>query len=95
MLANHDHTQLKRSLNQCEGGNGRLIKSYEKLWQEMQDLIACGDTPTGTTVPNPLFSKRLWDLDVDDDLWTDLAQDGQYQDDIPRWLCDEPTKKGI
>jgi hypothetical protein len=61
----------------------------------MQDLIAHDDAPTGAVVPNPLASERLWDLDVDDDLWTDLARDGQYQDNAPKWLYDEPTKQGI
>jgi hypothetical protein len=62
----------------------------------MQDLIAQGDAPIGSTVPNQLSNEKLWDLDVDDDLWMDLAQDGQYQDDdAPRWLYDEPTKRGI
>jgi hypothetical protein len=39
----------------------------------MQDLITHDDAPTGAVVPNPLASERLWDLDVDDDLWMDLA----------------------
>ena len=94
-LANHDHTQVKQGLNRRKGGHERLVKSHEKLRQEMQDLIARGDAPTGATVPNKLSSERLWDLDVDDDLWTDLARDGQYQDDPPKWLFDEPTKQGI
>ena len=92
---NHDHAQIKQCLNRRKGGHERLVKSYEKLRQEMQDLIAHGSAPTGATVPNQLPSERLWDLDVDDDLWADLARDGQYQDDAPRWLFDEPTKKGI
>ena len=37
----------------------------------------------------------MWDLDVDDDLWADLARDGQYRDDPPNWLFDGPTKQGI
>ena len=61
----------------------------------MQGLIARGDAPTGATVPNELSSERLWDLDVDDDLWTDLTRDGQYEDDAPRWLFDGPMKQGI
>ena len=94
-LADHDYAQLKQSLNRHRGSQERLVKSYEKLRQEMQDLIAHGDAPTGATVPNQLPSERLWHLDVDDDLWMDLARDGQYQHDPPRWLHDEPTKKGI
>jgi hypothetical protein len=39
-LANRDHAQLKQSLNRRKGGHERLIKSYEKLRQEMQGLIA-------------------------------------------------------
>jgi hypothetical protein len=61
----------------------------------MQDLIAHGDVPLGAVVPNQLASERLWDLDVDDDLWMDLAQDGQHQDDAPSWLYHEPTQQGI
>ena len=94
-LANHDHVQLKQSFNRRRGGHERLVKSYEKLRQEMQDLITHGDAPAGAVVPAQLAHERLWDLDVDDDLWMDLARDGQYQDDAPRWLYDQPTKQGI
>jgi len=61
----------------------------------MQDLIARGDAPASATVPKQLSSEGLWNLDVDDDLWTDLARDEQFQDSAPRWLYDEPTKQGI
>jgi len=61
----------------------------------MQGLIARGEAPIGATVPNHLSIEGLWDLDVDDDLWTDLAQGDQSQDDAPKWLYDEPTKQGI
>jgi hypothetical protein len=94
-LANRDHAQLKQSLNRRKGGHERLIKSYEKLRQEMQGLIAHGDAPLGAVVPNQLASEKLWDLDVDDDLWMDLARDGQYQDDAPSWLYHQPTQQGI
>jgi hypothetical protein len=94
-LANRDHAQLKQSLNRRKGGHEQLIKSYEKLRQEMQGLIAHGDAPPGAVVPNQLASKKLWDLDIDDDLWMDLARDGQYQDDAPSWLYHQPTQQGI
>jgi hypothetical protein len=61
----------------------------------MQDLITQGKAPPCAIVPRQLAGERLWDLDVDDDLWMDLTQDRQYQDDVPRWLYDQPTKQGI
>jgi hypothetical protein len=61
----------------------------------MQGLIAHGDAPLGAVVPNQLASEKLWDLDVDDDLWMDLARDGQYQDNAPSWLYHQPTQQGI
>ena len=94
-LGNHDHAQLKQGLNRRKGGHERLVKSYDKLRQEMQDLIARGNAPAGATVPSQLSNERLWDLDVDDDLWTELARDEQYQDNAPKWLYDGPTKQGI
>ena len=94
-LGNHDHSQLKQGLNRRKGGHERLVKSYDKLRLEMQSLIDRGDAPTGATVPNQLSSERLWHLDVDHDLWMDLARDQQNEDDAPGWLYDEPTKQGI
>ena len=62
----------------------------------MQDLIAQGNAPIGVNVPAPLNGEKLWDLDVDSDLWLDLAKDAQSQDgDAPKWLYDQPTRQGI
>jgi hypothetical protein len=61
----------------------------------MQDLIAHGNAPPGAVVPSQLASNKLWDLDIDDDLWMDLTRDGQYQDDAPSWLYHQPTQQGI
>ena len=62
----------------------------------MQDLMLEGDAPIGSKVPAPIDSKTMWELDVDNELWTEIFQDDQFQDkDAPKWLCDGPTKKGI
>ena len=95
LVANHDHAQLKKGLNRRKSDHERLIKSYEQLRQEMQDLIAQNAAPEGAIVPNPLSSEILWDLDVDNQLWMDLAQDNQQQDDAPKWLYHQPTQQGI
>jgi hypothetical protein len=62
----------------------------------MQDLTLQGDAPIGSKVPAPVSSKNMWDLDVDNKLWMEIVRDNQFQDkDMPKWLCDGPTKKGI
>jgi len=61
----------------------------------MQDLMLQGDAPIGVKVPSPVIGENLWELDVDNDLWTEIVLD-QFQDnDAPKWLCDKPTKQGI
>lgn len=93
-LANHDHGQLKQGLNRRKGGHERLVKTYEKLRQEMQDLVAHGQAPIGAVIPSQFPSEKLWELDIDDDVWMDLAQDGHYQDGA-LWLYDRATQQGI
>src|SRR5260370_21190836 len=96
LLANKDHAKLKQNLNRCKGGHEQLVKSYEKLRQDMQDLTAQCNAPIGVNVPAPLNGEKLWDLDIDNDLWVDLARDAQSQDgDAPKWLYDQPMRQGI
>jgi len=94
--AHHDHVQLKHNLNRRKGSHDRLIKSYEKLRRTMQEFIDTGRAPNGVDIPAPIVQEKLWDLDVDDDLWADLTRHGAFQDkDAPKWLTDRPTKQGI
>jgi len=94
--AHHDHIQLKQNLNRRKGSHDRLVKSYEKLRQAMQELIDTSRAPNGADIPAPIVQENLWELDVDDDLWADLTRHGAFQDkDAPKWLTDQPTKQGI
>lgn len=61
----------------------------------MQDLITKNAAPEGAIIPKPFPSEMLWDLDVDNQLWIDLAQDNQQPDDAPKWLYHQPTQQGI
>jgi len=62
----------------------------------MQDVLAQGLTPPGIKIPASIPGEGLWDLDVDSDLWMEIIQDSEYQNkDVPKWLCDKPTKQGI
>jgi len=62
----------------------------------MQDMVSQGTAPTNFKIPASMANTNLWDLDVDDDLWMDIAQDACFQNKVlPKWLCDIPTKQGI
>ena len=94
--AHHDHSQVKQALNRRKSSHTRLVKNYEKLRQEMQEAISQGTAPIDIKVPASMANANLWDLDVDDDLWMDIARDDRYENEnLPKWLYDMPTKKGI
>ena len=96
VTANRDHVQIKQGLNRRKGGHNRLVKSYEKLRQEMQSLITAGKAPCGGQVPESLIRDGLWDLDPDDDLWIELAMEGRSREEgAPKWLYDRPMRQGI
>lgn len=48
----------------------------------------------GASVPHSLLNQRIWNLDVDDPIWSDPAL---YSDggDVPRWMYDTVFKAGI
>lgn len=49
-----------------------------------------------TTLPRRLDAKKLFRLDVDDDIWQDDAGLGPQDDDaVPRWQSDEAVRTGI
>jgi hypothetical protein len=62
----------------------------------MENMASQGAAPINVKIPASLANAKLWDLDVDDDLWTEIAQDAHFQNkDLPKWLCDKPTRQGI
>jgi hypothetical protein len=62
----------------------------------MQELVDTNCAPSGVDIPVPIVQEKLWELDVDDELWADLTWHGAFQDkDAPKWLIDQPTRQGI
>jgi len=39
----------------------------------MQELINTSCAPNGAEIPALIVQEKLWELDVDDDLWVDLT----------------------
>jgi len=46
------------------------------------------------TVPQSLINQRIWDLGVDDPIWSDPALYAGGED-VPRWMYDTTFKAGI
>lgn len=62
----------------------------------MQDAVSRGTAPMNIKIPASMSNVKLWDLDVDDDVWMDIAQDARFQNrNSPKWLYDIPTRQGI
>ena len=62
----------------------------------MEDMVSQGAAPINVNIPASMADAKLWDLDVDDDVWMNIAQDARFKNkDLPKWLCDAPTKQGI
>lgn len=48
----------------------------------------------GASIPHSLLNKRIWDLDVDDPVWSDPALYSGGEE-VPRWMYDTAFKAGI
>ncbi|KAF9052548.1 hypothetical protein BDP27DRAFT_1242690, partial [Rhodocollybia butyracea] len=69
---------------------------YNKACREMAALIKQRKAPQNSVAPEPIPTKRLFDVDVDDAIWQDIRLDNSGDvDNPPLWLCDDKVKKGI
>jgi len=53
----------------------------------MQEFIDTSCAPNGVDIPVPTVQEKLWDLDVDDDLWANLTWHG-----VCDKMQDEPSQ---
>lgn len=74
------------------------MKKYNALVDEMTLLARAGKKPSARTrLPRKLDSKKLFRLDVDDDIWQDdpgLGPQGENSD-VQRWQVDDDVRRGI
>ena len=92
-LDKHAQGQLKRK----EPGIQALARKYNKLCDELSDLIKGKKAPRGAIAPVKINMEGLFKLDVDDDIWQDigLTDDIDSLQNIPPWLGNENVRKGI
>lgn len=91
-LSDHTKTSMKRR----EPTILRLAKTYNDLCAEMERLIRQRKAPSGAVVPLSINRERLFELDVDDEIWQDIGlDDSSDANPVPRWLGDEQVRRGI
>lgn len=80
-----------------EPGIVQLAAKYNKLCAEMATLKARNQAPRGAIIPPQINREKLFDLDVDDDIWQDIGLDESTDDSnaVPLWLGDEYVRQGI
>jgi hypothetical protein len=90
-LTEHTKSTVKRR----EPGISKLVKTYNDHCKEMQTLAKQWKAPRSLFVPQPIDSKKLFALDVDDNIWQDAGLDGEEDGMVPLWLGNEDVRKGI
>ncbi|KAJ7204070.1 hypothetical protein GGX14DRAFT_368993 [Mycena pura] len=90
----HAHTEA--AVKRREPTISKLNIQYNKLCKDITTLIKQKKAPAGSIAPRPIPADRLWQVDVDDEIWQDVGLDDDTGDtDPPRWLYDEKIRLGI
>ncbi|THV03125.1 hypothetical protein K435DRAFT_916154 [Dendrothele bispora CBS 962.96] len=87
-----DHT--REAIQQREPGITNLASKYNKLCDEMADLIRQHQAPNFAMAPKKIERQSLFDLDVDKEIWQDMGLD-EDAENPPLWLCNEEVRRGI
>jgi hypothetical protein len=61
----------------------------------MTELKNSGNAPVDCVLPRKLKPKKLFQLDVDDEVWQDDGLDEKDIGELPRWMGDDSVRRGI
>lgn len=91
-LKQHTSAAVKKR----EPGIQAVQRQYNKLCDELEDLIRKKKAPHGAVAPQKIENDKLWTIDVDDGIWQDIGlDDGSTDVDPPGWLADDAVRRGI
>ncbi|THU81002.1 hypothetical protein K435DRAFT_694536 [Dendrothele bispora CBS 962.96] len=89
------HTHTRDAVQRREPGILALATKYNKLCDEMSQLIQQRKAPRFAVAPAKIQRGSLFDLDVDEDIWQDIGLEDEPSTNPPLWLCNENVRKGI
>jgi hypothetical protein len=87
---------VEHAIKRREPGILKLSKMYNDLCKQMRSCVQQHKAPRNAVLPQPIDTKKLFDLDVDDDIWQDVGL-GDDNDDgaIPLWLSNPSVRDGV
>lgn len=97
VMQNKDHAQMRDLVNAREKNLSALVRKFNSLVSHMELLLKESKGPRRRMrLPRRLDSKKLFRLDVDDDIWQeDPGLGPQDEGDLPAWQIDAQVRRGI
>ncbi|KAJ3743316.1 hypothetical protein EV360DRAFT_90237 [Lentinula raphanica] len=93
----NEHTQ--DSVKRRDPGISQLAHKYNKLCEDMNILIRKKKAPRNSVAPIKIDRERLFELDVDDDIWLDVGfgydEEEEEESNPPLWLSNDSVRAGI
>ncbi|KIJ35181.1 hypothetical protein M422DRAFT_81030, partial [Sphaerobolus stellatus SS14] len=84
-----DHSQTKSLLKRGLQAVSTLVSKFNRIVNEMKAAKRKGRAPVGMRLPVALETKKIFRLDIDDNIWD---QDGLLEEeglDPPGWLANQ------
>lgn len=92
-----EHSQVKDLVHRREKNVAGQVRRFNALVDQMALLVKQGKAPKRKMIlPRRLDSRKLFKLDVDDDIWQeDPGLGPQDEENLPRWQMEQDVKDGI
>ncbi|KZV96305.1 hypothetical protein EXIGLDRAFT_765408 [Exidia glandulosa HHB12029] len=96
LMQEKDHAQTRNLVHRREQNLNAQVRKFNALVVKIEVLVKQGKGPKRhTRLPRKLEARKLFRLDVDDDIWQEDPGLGPQDDVLPRWQTDERVKNGI
>lgn len=98
LCAEHkDHVQTRDLVHSREKNLTATVRKYNALVSQIEALLKAKKVPRrGITAPRRLDAKKLFRLDVDDQIWEeDPGLGPQDEGELPQWQVDPDVRRGI
>ncbi|KZV91317.1 hypothetical protein EXIGLDRAFT_615841, partial [Exidia glandulosa HHB12029] len=91
-----DHAQTRNLVHRRERTLGAQVRKFNALVDKIAVLVKQGKGPKrNTRLPRKLDTRKLFRLDVDDEIWQEDPGLGAQDDKLERWQTDDKVKDGI